>query len=67
MCDLKYMDKKTDIVYLKAQIFIFLSEVLSMWNQIIKLRKKIQITQQDNKSKLEITDRIKEIIIKGKI
>ena len=26
MCDLKYIDKKTQIIYLKAQIFLFFSE-----------------------------------------
>ena len=30
MCDLKYMDKKIHIVYLKAQIFIFFSEVINV-------------------------------------
>ena len=34
---------------------------------IIKLKTKIQITQQHNKSKLKNTYRIKEIIVKGKI
>ena len=33
-CDLKYMDKKAHMIYLKAQIFLFFSEALSMWNQI---------------------------------
>ena len=28
MCDLKYMDKKTHIIYLKSQIFLFFSEAL---------------------------------------
>ena len=58
-----YMAKKHKI-YLTIQVFLFYSEALSVWNQITK---KMQITQQRNKSKLKHTYRIKEIIVKGKI
>ena len=33
MCEFKYMDQKTHNI-LKAQIFLFFSEALSMFNQI---------------------------------
>ena len=56
--------KKTQIIYLKSQIFLFFSEAYQCEN---KFQTKIQITQQHNKSKLKNTYRIKEIIVKGKI
>ena len=34
MCDFKYMNKKTDKNLLKLQIFLSLSETLSICNQI---------------------------------
>ena len=34
MCDLKYMVKKTNVLYLKQQLFLFFSEALSMRNKI---------------------------------
>ena len=37
MVDLKYTDKKTHIIYLKPQIFLFFSEDLSM-SKLLKRR-----------------------------
>ena len=62
VCIQIYMNKKTQI-YKKYKYF---SSFQKLCQCIIKLRTKIQITQQHNKSKLKNTYRIKEIIVKGK-
>ena len=45
----------------------YFSSFQKLYQREIKLKTKIQIIQQHNKSKLKNTYRIKEIIIKGKI
>ena len=52
MCDLKYMDKKTHVIYLKHKDF---SSFQKLYQCEIKLQTKIQITQQHNESKLKNT------------
>ena len=59
-----YMNKKNTKIYSNYKYF---SSFQKLCQCIIKLQTKIQITQQHNKSKLKNTDRIKEIISKGKI
>ena len=52
MCDLKYKDKKTHIIYLKPPTFPSFQKLCQCQ---IKLQTKIQITQH-NKSKLKNTE-----------
>ena len=63
MCDLKYMVRKTQIIYQNHKYF---SSFQKLCQCVIKLQTKIQITQQHNKSKLKNTYRIKKSLSRAK-